>query len=443
MAYEILMPRLGWNMEEGALVEWLKKDGDHVQQGEPVCTIEGDKATTEIESFESGILLIPPESPLPGDTVPVGTRLAYVVPENELDAFEAPEVADQGATDYITDVTQTATADDTGSPPPRRDPSVPAISPRARRIAGELGVDWRSLTGSGQSGRIVERDVRTVGQQPPPATDEAIPQEIEPTVQDETPVQDEPDLSEPAVEAEATPRHQEVPADRMHGVPMSALRRTIAERMTASAHTAVPVTLTTEVDVTALVGFRNRLIVELKEQAPAYHDILAKLVAIALNDYPELNSSLDGDTIIYHNRVNIGIATETDRGLFAPVVRDVGARSLVDIVMESSRLIEDTRNGVISLEHLNDGTFTITNLGIYDIDAFTPIINLPECAILGIGRIIPKVVVIDEASATTGIRKMMALSLTFDHRIVDGGPAARFLQWVKQLIEQPEVCYEA
>jgi pyruvate dehydrogenase E2 component (dihydrolipoamide acetyltransferase) len=171
--------------------------------------------------------------------------------------------------------------------------------------------------------------------------------------------------------------------------------------------------------------------------APSYNDLLTKLLAVALLEHPGLNASLDDEHIVQHPFVHVGIAVDTERGLVVPVVRDAQSKSVQMITAESARLIEQVRAGKISPDDLRGGTFTITNLGMYEIDAFTPIINLPECAILGVGRIVAKQVVVDEESETTAVRKMMALSLTFDHRLVDGGPAARFLQRVKQLVEHP------
>jgi pyruvate dehydrogenase E2 component (dihydrolipoamide acetyltransferase) len=391
MAYQILMPRLGWNMEEGTLVEWLKQEGDPVRAGDLVCIIEGDKATMEIESFETGILRIPPASPAPGTTVPVGTLLGYVVPEAELATFD-PSAAPAAVLEDTASRTERAGAASPAAAGSPRRANGPAASPRARRAARELGVDWRMLKGSGRTGRIVERDVRAAAAASAGA-------------------------AEPSV-------------------PMSRLRRAIAERMAAAARTAAPVTLTTEADATALVRLREQYR-HTSALVPAYHDLLVKLTGIALAEHPALNATLADDRIIRHAHIHIGIAVDTEHGLVAPVIRDVPSKSVEDIARVSARLIEEARAGRLSLDRLQDGTFTLTNLGMYDIDAFTPIINLPECAILGVGRIVPRVVVIDEATATTGIRKMMSLSLTFDHRIVDGGPAARFLQRVKQLIEDP------
>ncbi|MCA9868990.1 MAG: 2-oxo acid dehydrogenase subunit E2, partial [Anaerolineae bacterium] len=215
-------------------------------------------------------------------------------------------------------------------------------------------------------------------------------------------------------------------------------RRIIADRMATSAHTVAAVTLTTEADATELVRLRQQL----KDDTtgapiPSYNDLLAKLTAQALGEHPMVNARFDGDTIVQSEAVNIGVAVDTDRGLLVPVLRDVQTKSLRQIARESAVLIEKTRTGRVSPDELAGGTFTITNLGMYEIDAFTPIINLPECAILGVGRIVAKQVVVDADAERVAIRRMMFLSLTFDHRLVDGGPAARFLQRVKHFIEKP------
>ena len=220
-------------------------------------------------------------------------------------------------------------------------------------------------------------------------------------------------------------------------MPITAVRRAIAERMTASAHTAAPVTLTTEADATELVRLRAQLLEDGRGPVPSYVDVLAKLVAAALAEHPMLNARLDGDVIHQSPTVNMGIAVDTERGLLVPVLRDMAAKSLRQIAQESAALIERARAGRLTADELTGGTFTITNLGMYEIDAFTPIINLPECAVLGMGRIVAKQVVVDAEAERVAIRQMVFLSLTFDHRLVDGGPAARFLQRVKQYVERP------
>lgn len=476
MAVEVVMPRLGWGGEEGSLVEWIKKDGDVVRPGDVICTVEGDKAVNEVESLDHGVLRIPPDSPAPGVKVPVGTLLAYLVAPGEKAPFEdggvrAPEAAPESAVRSQTgrpDLLlgrEGSTVPDLGvSPAPsllnpgangegaggHRGGQVIQASPRARRIAAELGVDWTALVGSGRTGRIVERDVRA-----------AVAIETEPggarfsplvrRVAEDLGV----DLEELArrnpgrrltrsdVEVAAKARQPAAPAV-IREAPLSGVRRVIARRMVESARTTAPVTLTTEADATDLARLREQL---KKDRAgtdrsvPSYNDLFAKIVAIALKRHPSLNVSLVGDAIVRHAAVNVGIAVDTERGLLVPVLRDVQRKSIQQLASESGPLIERARGGRATSEDLGGATYTITNLGMYEIDAFTPIINLPEAAILGIGRIIAKPVVV-EARETVAVRKMVALSLTFDHRLTDGAPAARFLQEVKRLVERPTLLIE-
>jgi pyruvate dehydrogenase E2 component (dihydrolipoamide acetyltransferase) len=198
--------------------------------------------------------------------------------------------------------------------------------------------------------------------------------------------------------------------------------------------------LTTEVDATELVRLRAQLKGDPAAAAqgvPTYTDLMAKLVAHALGEHPALNARLEGDAIVLSPAVHIGLAVDTERGLLVPVVRDVQAKGLRQIAQESAALVARARAGQLSGDEMRGSTFSLTNLGMYDIDAFTPILNLPECAILGLGRIVPKQVVVDAAAEKVAIRQMLYLSLTFDHRLVDGAPAARGLQRIKQLVEQP------
>ncbi|MDQ6908665.1 MAG: 2-oxo acid dehydrogenase subunit E2, partial [Chloroflexota bacterium] len=289
-------------------------------------------------------------------------------------------------------------------------------------IAGELGVDWTKLTGTGGGGRIVERDVRAALEQQTGGTGFQ-------------PVEGQKQV------ANLPPPTQQSLADRP--APISSMRRTIGERMAQSAHTAAPVTLTTEADATALVRLRSDIAGALIETetatTPTYNDLFAKLVAVALQEFPDLNASLADGGIVRHDAVHMGVAVDTERGLLVPVIRDAHAKSIQAIATESARLIGQARLGKAARDDLQGGTFTITNLGMYEIDAFTPIINLPECAILGIGRIVARPVVVDQEAETVAVRKMVALSLTFDHRVVDGAPAARFLKRIKQFVEQPLV----
>jgi pyruvate dehydrogenase E2 component (dihydrolipoamide acetyltransferase) len=218
------------------------------------------------------------------------------------------------------------------------------------------------------------------------------------------------------------------------------MRRSIAEHISMGVHTAAPVTLTCEVDATQLVVLRSQLKEEARSDgrsAPSYNDMLAKIAAQALHEHPQINAYIEGDTVVSFSSAHVAIAVDTDRGLLAPVLRDVQEKSLRQVAQESAVLIEKTHLGTATYEELQGGTFTITNLGAFEIEAFTPIINMPQCAILGVGQIIPKQIVVDVEKEKVVIQQRMALSLTFDHRLVDGAQAARFLQRIKRLIEKP------
>lgn len=453
MPFEVVMPRLGWNMEAGRLGEWLKREGEAIEAGQPLLTIESDKAAQEVEALESGTLHIPADSPAAGVEVPVGTLLGYILAPGE-----APPAAPAAGRVSPPGVTALAPGASIPSGPaaPAADTAMPAISPRARRAAQELNVDWAVLTGSGRTGRIVERDVRAAALAAaiPAAAKPSEPERVSPIARrmaadlgvDLTALAAQKPgqrIERADVEAAAQARRAAPAAPRSAepGVitPLSAVRRITAERMAASAHTAAPVTLTTEVDATELMRLRQQFKDDATPPVPTYTDLLVKLSAQALVEFPALNARLEGEGIAQPAAVHIGLAVDTDRGLLVPVVRDVAAKSLRQVARESAGLIEKARAGRLSTDEMQGGTFTITNLGMYGIDAFTPIINLPECAILGVGRMVPKPVVVDVATERVAVRHMCFLSLTFDHRLVDGGPAARFLQRIAGYMARPYV----
>lgn len=443
---EVVMPRLGWTMETGKIVVWHKHDGEMVTAGEIILEVEGDKAVSEVEALDSGILRIPPDAPDEGAEIPVGAVLAYLVPTGESAPFE-----DTGRATATTTVNGVAIGAAAVAATPPRERSVsasgPAISPRAQRIATELGIDWTALTASGTSGRIAERDVRAAASAAPPP---ARPARISPLARRAAAnagvdlaamaaAAPERRITRADVEAAVQPPAQTAGTDDVTAA-MSQVRRITAARMAESVHTVAPVTLTTDTDVTELLRLHEQLAAALSaagESVPSFTALLVRLVAVALGEHPALNASMDGERIVQHGAAHIGVAVETERGLLVPVIRDAHAKSVQRIGAEAAVLIERTRAGRAYADDLSGGTFTITNLGMYDIDAFTPIINLPECAILGVGRFVARPVVTDEAAGTIAVRKMMTLSLTFDHRVVDGAPAARFLQRVKQFIAQP------
>jgi len=387
MAEEIAMPRLGWTMEEGTLVEWLKTEGEQVETGEILFTVESDKALNEIETFSSGILCIPPGAPQPGDTVPVGTLLGYLLQTGE----EMPTERASASGDPASPIPVPATLHNQPTPA-AKPPSTkgnPTISPRARRIANELNISWHHIKGSGQTGRIIERDIRAVTAQPPGSTGH--------------------------------------------------IRELIANRLWQSQNETAAVTLTTEADATGLVDLRAGFKASQGTDAPTYNHMIAKLTALALGEHPALNASWQNGAPHQYESVHLGLAVDTEGGLLVPVIRDADSKSLAQIATEARALALKARRHTLGPDALQDGTFTISNLGMYGIDAFTPIINLPQAAILGLGRIVEKPAVFQGQVVP---RALMALSLTFDHRILDGGPAARFLDRVRTFIEQPDLWWE-
>ncbi len=402
MAFALFVPRLGWDMEEGTFTGWLKKDGETVKEGEPVFLVESEKAEQEVESLESGILRIPADGPQPGDVLPVGTLIGYLVepgeeaPSSVKSVGRTPPLPERAGAKAEPASTGTA-AVPTPAEKPReeREPTArPSISPRAKRIAKELGVDWKKVQGTGREGRIVEEDIRAAASGATAATGEAPPG------------------------------------------PVGRLRKRIAERVSESARSTAPVTLTTEADATNLVSRRDELKASVSggAVAPTYTDLLVKLTATALEKHSLLNAYWENEQIRALDDIHIAIAVDTEEGLLAPVLRDANKKSIEQIAEESRSLAETARARKLDRDSLQGGTFTITNLGTYGIDAFTPIINLPQCAILGVGAIRLKPAVYEGQLAA---RHMVSLSLTFDHRIVDGAPAAAFLKTVRELIEQP------
>jgi pyruvate dehydrogenase E2 component (dihydrolipoamide acetyltransferase) len=450
MTSEVVMPRLGWTMEVGQVVEWLKHDGDLVEAGEAIFAVEADKGVTDVEALESGVLRIPPDSPI-GVEVPVGERLAFIVPSGEAPPFQAAASATHDPIDASASVEPRPVAVNGPHDAPARvardRDGMPPISPRARRRADEEGIDWTVLSGSGSSGRIIERDVAAGAARAKTSSLRAGPA-VRRLAEDRGVDLGQAPTSGPSrrvtgsairAAAKASP-----PLDRVadQSMPQSRIRWITAQRMAESARTVAPVTLTTEADATELVQIRGHLRDELvgtDDPTPSFTDLLVRFVALALTEHPALNASVDGDQLVQRDAIHVGIAVDTERGLVVPIVRDADRKSVHAIAMESAEMVVMARGGTITTDHLSGGTFTITNLGMYDIDAFTPIINLPECAILGVGRIVARPVVIDVGAETVTVRKMISLSLTFDHRVVDGAPAARFLQRIKQMIERPYV----
>lgn len=431
MPHPITVPRLGWSMEQGTFLGWKKKDGDFVRAGEVLFELEGEKAAQEIESLDSGILRIPASAPKEGTIVLVGALLGYLAAEGETIPVE---VAAPPATSPLV---STSTPNPTQPPPTKR--LQPVASPAARRLARELGVDVK-VVASGNGGRVTTADVRLLGPSPSSGSKtKSISSPRARRIAKELGVDwkvlagtgKSGRIREQDVRAAAARTTASASGTR---IPVSSRRRTIAARMTASSQQTAPVTLTTRADATNLVNLRNQFKTAGGEVIPSYTDILVKLTAAALVQHPHMGARWEETHLAMPDGIHIGIAVDAEEGLIVPVLRDVPSLSLLQLAARSRELVESARLNKLKADDLQGGVFTITNLGAFGIDAFTPIINLPETAILGIGCIRREPAVVDNQIVP---RDQVTLSLTFDHRIVDGAPAARFLQSIRLAVENP------
>jgi pyruvate dehydrogenase E2 component (dihydrolipoamide acetyltransferase) len=439
MAEEFFIPKLGQTVEEVTLVKWLVEDGSKVSQGQEIMEVETDKAVFPVEANAKGILHIGPYQE--GQVIPVLTVVAIIgKPEDKFEVKRAvpsgPEVESTPATAPAPNAAPTTTAQ------AEEETEKPFASPRARKLAIAKNVDLSRVTPTGYGGaRVAERDVVAyLGQTP----------KVTPVAQRVASASGVDLLSVTAtgpggrivkddVVRAVTPRSPlaVTQAEVLERIPLKGVRGIIAERMAASVHTSARVTLVMEMDATEFVAARARIKEKVEKEwgfAPGYSDLLAKIVATALRQFPYMNARLTADAIELLGQINIGMAVDTERGLLVPVVRDVDRKNLRQFGIEFRQLVEAARASRSLPDDLSGGTFTITNLGMYDVDAFTPVINLPEAAILGVGQIAPKVV---PYKGEVAIRQMWTLSLVFDHRIVDGAPAARFLQAIKDMVEEP------
>jgi pyruvate dehydrogenase E2 component (dihydrolipoamide acetyltransferase) len=441
MTIEIILPALGETMDEGTIARWTVASGARVTKGQVIAEIESNKAVFELESTGSGVLTILVPA---GASVPILTVIARLGTAGEMaDAVGQQAVPAQMEPNGEPEVSSHLTA----APATAAEPGHARrfVSPRARRFAAQHGIDPALVSGTGPQGRVEERDVRASLESRPRLSPLAkkLAAEAGVTI---APITGAPKerIMRADVERQMAPPEHSVPTpstatEAETAAPLSLIRRIIADRMTQSAHTPAGVTLTTEVDAEELVHLREQIKAHVERQAGhalSYNVLLAKLCAVALGELPYMNTRLDGETVHTHAAANIGIAVDTERGLLVPVLCAANSKSLVELSREAGELTARAKSGVIGADEMAGGTFTITNLGMYGIDAFTPLINLPECAILGVGRIAARPAVWQGQIA---IRQTCVLSLTFDHRLVDGAPAARFLQRVAELIQNPYV----
>ena len=411
MASEIKLPRLGQGMESGTIVKWLKSEGERVEKGEPLYELDTDKVTHEVEADASGVLL---RIAVQEGEVPVGRTIAIVGEEGE----EVPAAAEEpppGAAESAVPTVEAparaparepereegreAAAAEAGTQQEaaaRRDGGRVKASPLARRIARERGIDLAALSGTGPEGRIVAEDVERA-------------------------------------EAGAAPAAAPVPAGEVERRELTSIRRTIARRLTEAWQ--IPVfQLQASVDMSRA----NALVARLREdeQGPraTVTDVLTRVCAAALLRHREVNAQWTEDAILLFPTANVGIAVATPQGLVVPVVRSAERLRLAEIAAARADLLARARDGKLRREDLEDGTFTISNLGMFRVEQFTAVLNPPQAAILAVGATEEKPAALD---GEVVVRPMLTLSATFDHRAVDGAPAAEFLQTVKELLEEP------
>jgi len=438
MAHPILMPKPGQMTEECTLVAWHKAEGDAVKKGDVLFEIETDKSNMDVEAFEEGVLL--KRIVEVGQTVPVNAVCAYVgepgeaIPDAATAAavVAAPKAEASAPTPAPTQVQALAPAAAAvaAAPSPAGGHGHLRISPRASRLAADSGIDPRTITGTGPEGRITERDVKSAidaASAPPEATPAAAPA---------TPsVAPRPAPAAPAAASSRPPEPASYDWDADDARPrqMSRMRRIIAERLTLSATTVPQFTVTVAVDMTRLLALRTEL--KAGGNALTVTDFVVSAAAQTLAEFPDVNSRTDGVLVWPRRRVHVGLAVSLPDGLVVPVIRDADRRSLADLHVRAAELAEAARNGTLPPDDMTGSSFTISNLGMFGVDEFSAIINPGESAILAVSSIVPTPIAVGDG---IGIRQMMKLTLTADHRLVDGELAARFLNALRRRLQDAD-----
>lgn len=434
---EVTMPKMSDTMEEGTVVRWLKHEGDPVNEGETIAEIETDKANVEMEAFEPGILskILVNE----GETVPVGQPIAMISAPETAAAPQAPPektpepshpeipgtAAPQArATDQVPSVT-TPTPPETPPEVPKEKPveeeAAPEeervkASPLARRMAEEEGIDLSQIHGTGPNGRIVETDVENFLK--------AGKKEAAPPPQPK-PVQEAPPPPTPAPSA---------PGAATEERELSRMRKTIAERMTKSKQTIPHFYVTADVAMDRAAQVREELNAHEDQTKVSFTDMIIKATALALKAFTQVNASFDEDKLLIHKNINVGLAVALPDGLIAPVVHDADKKPLRQIAAETKDLARRAKENTLTVTEYTGGTFTISNLGMFDVEEFAAIINPPESASIAVGTIREAPVVEDGAIA---ISRRMKMTISADHRVLDGAVAAQFLNEVRHYLESP------
>ncbi len=421
------MPKMGDTMEEGKILRWLKHEGDSIERGESIAEVETDKVNIEIQAFASGVLrkILVNE----GESAPINASIAYIGAVDEpLPSEAAAKNGKKGAAPKVTEKLAASAPAPKGMEklaPEAPVASVPAsavvaepagrifISPLARRFAEEYKLDYRQVRGTGPNGRIIKMDVEAALQQAAPAV-----------------------TSVPAAAFEPMPVGSDT--GEVVEIPLTTMRRTIAKRLSQSMQSAPHFYVTSVIDMGKLAELRAQInAYATSDPTPvkvSFNDLIVKAVAQALLRMPQVNVSFAEDKLIQKKSVHIGVAVALEQGLIVPVLHNADKRGILDIARETRRLAEAARTNKLKPDDLSGGTFTISNLGMFDVESFTAIINQPEAAILAVGSITPTPAVVD---GQVVVRDRMKVTLSSDHRALDGAVAARFLQEVKRLLEEP------
>lgn len=434
MAVNVTMPKWGLTMKQGKITKWFKEEGDSVQQGEEIFEVETEKITNKVEAAASGILfqiVIPA-----GTTVPVGSIVAVIA-----EPGEQPERIEGLQMGEVVEAAPSASGPAAGPPKRPAEKRFVLATPAARRLAKELEMDLSLVPGTGPGGRITESDVSKYHEEGPP------PAKITPLA-NEMARQVGLDVSSISgtgeggkITKEDVERAMEVrgmaEAQPGQSIPFTGMRKAIAENMHASLQNTAQLTLFSEVDLTEMAGFLGSIREEHKNDETvkvSYNDIIILITSRVLKRFPAMNSTLVGEEILIHDVVNMGIAVALPEGLIVPVLHEAHKKELLQIAKEGRELAKKAREGTLTVDEVAGGTFTLTNLGMFEVDGFTPILRPPETGILGVGRVKEKPAVY---KGEISIRPMMFVSLTFDHRVVDGAPAAEFLQDLARCLEHP------
>lgn len=427
MAAEFTMPQLGLTMTEGTVLQWLKSIGDPVAIGDLLVEVETEKVNYQVESTLEGVLLeiVVPE----GDIVPVRAPLAVIGKPGE--GLVRPTIKEEAPVVGLSSPAAEPAAD---ALPEKSDTGGRIMaSPIAKRIARERNINLAAVPGTGPDGRIVERDVVRYREDRKVKTSPLAEKMAEEFHVDVSSIKKETRIMKDDVMAKLAEGHIESACAPARVMPISGMRKVIAERMSRSWQTSPHVNMTAEINMTAASELKEKL-----SQAAtgkiSFTDIIVKCAARALTEFPVVNSSLIDGKIVTHADVNIGIAVALDNGLVVPVLGKAHLKTIVAVREEISALTAKARSGGLTSDEVSQGTFTITNLGMYGVDHFTPIINPPESAILGVCRIMDRPIV---QNGVVVIRPMMNLCLSFDHRLIDGAVGAQFLARLRQLLEEP------